>query len=67
MNILIIKLSAIGDVIHTLPALNAIRKQYPKAHITWLVEEDASSLIEDHKTLDRILISKRKKCRSSTW
>jgi len=61
MNILIVKLSAIGDVIHTLPALNAIRKQYPKAHITWLVEEDASSLIEDHNALDRVLISKRKK------
>jgi len=61
MNILIVKLSAIGDVIHTLPALNAIRKQYPTAHITWLVEEDASSLIEGHKALDRVLISKRKK------
>ena len=61
MNILIVKLSAIGDVIHTLPALNAIRKQYPKAHITWLVEEDASSLIEGHKALDRVLISKRKR------
>ena len=41
MNILIVKLSAIGDVIHTLPALNAVRKQYPDAHITWLVEEAA--------------------------
>ena len=39
MNILVVKLSAIGDVIHTLPALNAIRAHYPKAHITWLVEE----------------------------
>ncbi len=60
MNILIVKLSAIGDVIHTLPALNAIRKQYPRAHITWLVEEAAAGLIQAHAALNRVLISKRK-------
>ena len=62
MKILIIKLSAIGDVIHTLPALNAIRKKYPDAHITWLVEEAAYGVIKGHKALDRIIVSKRK-----TW
>ena len=61
MNILIVKLSAIGDVIHTLPALNAIRKVYPSARITWLVEEAASDLLEGHQALDRVLISKRKR------
>ncbi|QTA89450.1 lipopolysaccharide heptosyltransferase II [Desulfonema magnum] len=61
MNILIVKLSAIGDVIHTLPVLNAIRKQYPNAHITWLAEEAACSLVEGHSALDRVLVSKRKR------
>ncbi len=61
MNILIVKLSAIGDVIHTLPALNAIRKHYPDASITWLVEEDAAPLVQGHKALDRVLVSKRKR------
>ena len=61
MNILIVKLSAIGDVIHTLPALNAIRRQFPDAHITWLVEEDAAPLVEGHEALDRVLVSKRKR------
>ena len=42
MKILIVKLSAIGDVIHTLPALNAIRDHYPHAQITWLVETAAA-------------------------
>jgi lipopolysaccharide heptosyltransferase I len=60
MNILIVKLSAIGDVLHTLPALNAIRKQYPDARITWVVEEAASPLVAGHCALDRVLISKRK-------
>jgi heptosyltransferase I len=60
MNILIIKLSAIGDVIHTLPALNAIRSAYPSAHITWLIEEAAAPLIIDHSALDRVIVSRRK-------
>ena len=61
MNILIVKLSAIGDVIHTMPALNAIRRHYPDARITWLVEEAASGLLEGHEALDRVLVSKRKR------
>lgn len=60
MNILIVKLSAIGDVIHTLPAANVLRERYPGAHITWLVEEAASSLVIGHPALDRTLVSRRK-------
>ena len=60
MNILIIKLSAIGDVIHTLPVLNALRTFYPDANITWLVEEAAADLVTGHEALDRILVSRRK-------
>lgn len=60
MNILIIKLSAIGDVIHTLPALAGLRELFPKAHITWVVEESASDLITDHPHLDRTIVSRRK-------
>jgi heptosyltransferase-1 len=62
VNILIVKLSAIGDVIHTLPALAALRRRYPDADITWVVEEAAADLLTDHPHLDRVLISRRK-----TW
>lgn len=61
MNILIVKLSAIGDVIHTLPALSALRRAFPKAHISWLVEGMAADLLEGHPALDRVIISQRKK------
>lgn len=61
MNILIVKTSAIGDVTHTMPALNCLRKHFPDAHISWLVEEAASDLIIGHKSLDRVLVSKRQK------
>ncbi len=61
MNILIVKLSAIGDVIHTLPSLAALRRLYPDAHITWVVEEAASGLVLHHPLLNRVIIFRRKK------
>jgi len=60
VNILIVKTSAIGDVIHTLPALNALRRKYPDARIDWLVEEAAADLVIGHKALDTVLVSRRK-------
>ena len=54
--ILIVKLGAIGDVIHTLPALSALRKHYPDAFIAWLVGEKAAPLLEGHPLLDRLFI-----------
>jgi heptosyltransferase-1 len=60
VNILIVKLSAIGDVVHTLPALSALRERFPDAHITWVVEEMASDLVMDHPHLNRVIISHRK-------
>nr|WP_320193778.1 lipopolysaccharide heptosyltransferase I [uncultured Desulfobacter sp.] len=61
MNILIVKMSAIGDVIHTLPALNALRSHFPDARITWLVEEAAADLVVGHPSVDNVIVSKRKR------
>jgi heptosyltransferase-1 len=60
VNILIVKLSAIGDVIHTLPSLTVLRRLYPDAHITWVVEEAAADLIVNHSLLDETLVFRRK-------
>ncbi len=60
MNILIVKTSAIGDVTHAMPAVNCLRKHYPGAHISWLVEEAASDLVLGHKAVDCVLIARRK-------
>ena len=59
--ILIIKLSAIGDVIHTLPALNLLHHLCPTADITWLVEEEAAPLLEGYPFISSMIISKRKR------
>jgi len=60
VNILIVKLSAIGDVIHTMPALVALRRHYPQAHISWLVEEAGAELLQGHAALDRVVLWKRR-------
>jgi len=60
VNILIVKLSAIGDVIHTLPSVAALRELYPEAHITWVVEEAASGLVLGNPLLDEVIVFRRK-------
>ena len=59
-NILIIKLSSIGDVVHALPFLEVLKNSNPDSRIDWLVEEEASQLISGHPAINRVIISKRK-------
>jgi heptosyltransferase-1 len=59
-HILIIKLSAIGDVVHSLPVLEVLRERFPLARIDWLVEEDASGIVEGHPFIDVLLVFPRK-------
>jgi heptosyltransferase I len=58
--ILIIKMSAIGDVVHSLHFLEALMDKYPNASIDWFVEKEASDIILGHQGLDRVLVSPRK-------
>ncbi|RLB13416.1 MAG: lipopolysaccharide heptosyltransferase I, partial [Deltaproteobacteria bacterium] len=60
LNILIIKLSAIGDVVHSLPLLEVLKDRFPLSKIDWVVEEDASGIIEDHPDIDQLIIFPRK-------
>ena len=53
--ILIVRLTAIGDVIHAIPVLSALRERFPKAHLSWLVEGHAGCLLEGHKALDELI------------
>jgi heptosyltransferase-1 len=53
--ILVVRLSAIGDVIHGLPVLNALRDQLPGASLAWLVEERAAALLVGHPSLDELI------------
>src|SRR6267378_1773237 len=55
MRILIVKLGSIGDVVHTLPALAAMRRGLPKAEISWAVERGSSEILKDNPFLDRLI------------
>ena len=53
--IAIIKPSALGDIIHSLPVLSALRRRYPDAHITWVVNKAYEPLLRGHPELDATL------------
>lgn len=55
MNVLIIRTSALGDIVHSLPVLTALRRHLPEARIGWVVEEVFAPLLEGHPALDAVL------------
>ncbi len=52
--ILLIRLSAIGDVINALPVARAVRRGYPEAEISWLVEDTSAELVGANPNIDRV-------------
>ena len=57
--ILIIRLSAIGDVVRALPAANALRDRFPTAHITWVLEEKARDVLAYQPEVDETIVFQR--------
>lgn len=55
MKILFVKLGAIGDIVHTLPALAAVRAEMPNAEISWVAEERSSEILRGNKLLDHLI------------
>lgn len=60
MEILIIKMSSLGDVIQTLPVIQALKAAFPDSRIHWLVEEAAEPIVRLHPGVDRVLVSRRR-------
>lgn len=60
LRILIVRLSAIGDIVHALPVLAALRAARPKAHIGWLVEGLSAPLLDDHPHLDEVFVFQKR-------
>jgi lipopolysaccharide heptosyltransferase I len=64
--ILIVRLSSVGDVVHGLPVLCALRDSLPHAFIAWAVEESGARLLEGHEALDRMVVLPRR-CIEDAW
>ena len=56
LKIAIVKLSALGDIVHAAIVLQFIKKHCPNAHITWLVDARFASLLKDHPLIDELVI-----------
>ncbi len=57
--ILIVKLGSIGDVVNTLPLVNALREGLPEAEIVWLIEPKSFPIVEGQRSVDRFIIHRR--------
>jgi heptosyltransferase-1 len=58
-DILVVRLGAMGDIIHTVPAVAALKQNHPDSCLTWLVEPQWMPLLEDNPFVDRILPLRR--------
>ena len=64
--VLIIKPSAIGDVVHALPALNLMRRRWPSAHLSWLIAPACVGILQGHPQIDELIRFERGKL-ASFW
>jgi heptosyltransferase-1 len=58
--ILVVRLGAMGDILHTLPAVAALKQNHPNAELTWLVEPQWLALLEDNPYVDRVMELRRR-------
>ena len=70
--ILIVRTGALGDIVHSLPVLSALRRSLPKARVGWVVEQAFVPLLQNHPDLDELLIVQLKAWRrrplaAATW
>ncbi len=65
-NILIVKTSSLGDVLHALPCAQALRELFPAARITWIVEPVYAVLLRNTPVLDEVLPFEKKRLRNGS-
>jgi lipopolysaccharide heptosyltransferase I len=63
----LLKPSALGDVIQSLPVLTALRRRFPAAHLTWVVNRAYADLLTDHPDLNDVLPFDRGATRGGPW
>lgn len=67
MKILLVKLSSLGDVVHTLPVVQDIRAAFPEAQIDWVVEKAFAPLLARCEGLNRVIPCEIRRWRKSFW
>ena len=67
MNILLVKLSSLGDVVHTLPVVQDILAAFPAAQIDWVVEKSFSPVLCGVRGLHRVIPCELRRWRKTFW
>jgi heptosyltransferase-1 len=55
LRILVVRLGAMGDILHALPAVASLKRSFPASHLTWAVEPRWAPLLEENPTVDRVV------------
>ena len=59
--ICIVMMSAVGDAVHVLPVINALKRANPRTRITWVLQPGPAALVRGHRSVDEIIIFDRAK------
>ena len=59
--ILIVRLSALGDTIHTLPLAFALKELFPSAQLDWIVEDKSASFLRNNPLINNLIVIPRRK------
>jgi heptosyltransferase I len=51
----LVMMSAVGDAVHALPVVNAIKRHRPSTHLTWVLQPGPASLVRGHQSVDDII------------
>src|SRR6185437_2438370 len=57
--ILVVRLGAMGDILHALPAVSSLRKSFPKSRILWAIAPRWKELLEPHPAIDGLILFQR--------
>jgi heptosyltransferase I len=60
-NIAIVMLSALGDAVHVLPVVNALKRAWPSSRITWIIQQMPHKLVAGHPAVDEFIIFHRRR------
>jgi heptosyltransferase I len=58
-NVAIVMMSAVGDAVHVLPVVNAIKRRHPGSRITWILQPGPAELVHGHPSVDELIVFER--------
>lgn len=60
-NICLVLLTGMGDVVHGLPVVNALKRAWPAAHLTWVIQPMPHMLVAGHENVDEFVVFRRRR------